>query len=69
MKKQLVLILLAVILFGISADTCNAAQRSGGSAAASRRERMPELRSVDQFKEAFQKDAGKVRLVALVSPT
>jgi hypothetical protein len=69
MKKQWVLILLAAILFGVSADTCNAALKSGRSTAANRRTRTPGLRSVDQFKEAFQKDAGKVRLVALVSPT
>jgi hypothetical protein len=69
MKKQWALIVLAVILFGISADTCNAAQKRGRSAAASRKARMPYLGSVEQFKDSFQNDAGKVRLVALVSPT
>ena len=33
------------------------------------RPRLVELRSVDQLRELFQRDSGKVRLVALVSPT
>lgn len=28
-----------------------------------------ELRSIDQLKEAFDRDGGKVRMVVLVSPT
>ena len=33
------------------------------------RPRLVELRSVDQLKELLERDTGKVRLVALVSPT
>lgn len=69
MKKQWVLIVLAAILIGDTLPSSIAAQKRGRSAAASRKARAQELGSIDQFKEAFQKDAGKVRLVALVSPT
>lgn len=30
---------------------------------------VTELRNLDQLKEAFQRDIGKVRLIALLSPT
>lgn len=33
------------------------------------RQRLRELGNISQLKEAFQSDAGKVRLVVLVSPT
>ena len=69
MKKQSVLILLAVVLFALSADTRNAAQKRDRSAAVSRQTQTPELASVDRFREAFQNDEGKVRLIALISPT
>jgi len=68
MKKQSALILLAALIFALSAGTGNAAQRDR-SAAVSRHTRTPELGSVDRFREAFQNDEGKVRLVALISPT
>jgi hypothetical protein len=61
-------IVLVVGLFG-SAATSVAAQKPGGRAAAARKSRIAELGSIHQLKEAFQNDAGKVRLVALVSPT
>jgi hypothetical protein len=31
--------------------------------------RVIELRKIDQLKEAFQRDAGKVRFVTILSPT
>jgi hypothetical protein len=34
-----------------------------------RRVRIAQLRNVDELKEVFQRDFGKVRLVVLVSPT
>jgi hypothetical protein len=37
--------------------------------AARRKSNVVELRSLDQLKEAFQRDQGKVRLVTLLSPT
>ena len=69
MKKQSSLILLAVVLFALSADTGKAVQKPDRSAAVSRQTPTPELGSIDRFKEAFQNDEGKVRLVALISPT
>jgi hypothetical protein len=60
---------LAALLFAVSAETSNAAQKRSRSTTASRKARAPELRSVAQFKDAFQNDTGKLRLVALVSPT
>jgi hypothetical protein len=69
MKRQWALILLAAILFAFSAETGNAAQKRSRSTTASRKARAPELGSVAQFKDAFQDGAGKLRLVALVSPT
>jgi hypothetical protein len=69
MKKQSKLILFAVVLFAFSLDTGNAAQKPDRSAAVNRQTRTPELGSIDRFKEAFQNDEGKVRLVALISPT
>ena len=35
----------------------------------SRRGRIAQLHNVDELKEVFQRDSGKVRLVVLVSPT
>jgi hypothetical protein len=69
MRKHSALILFAVVLFALSADTGNAAQKPDRSAAVSRQTRTPELGSINRFKEAFQNDEGKVRLVALISPT
>jgi len=63
------LIVLAAILLGVSLQSSNAAQKRGRLAATSRKSRLPELGSVEKFKESFQNNAGKIRLVALVSPT
>jgi len=49
-----------------------AAQKTGGQKkplAAKKAVRVIELRGIDQLKEAFQRDAGKVRLVTILSPT
>ena len=69
MKKLSALILFAVVTFALSADTGKAAQKPDRSAAVSRQTRTPELGSVDRFREVFQNDEGKVRLIALISPT
>jgi hypothetical protein len=68
MKKQWALILLIAILFALSADTGNA-QKPSRPTAERGRARAINLASVEQFKEAFQSDAGKIRLVVLISPT
>jgi hypothetical protein len=64
-----ILILSAAIMLGVSSGEINASQKPSRTATASRKARIPKLGSVDRFKEAFQNDAGKVRLVALISPT
>ena len=65
---RITLILLAAILLDISTAEANASQKPNRVSTASRKARI-QLRNVDQFKEAFQNDAGKIRLIALVSPT
>jgi hypothetical protein len=64
-----IIIFSAAILLGVSGGEINASQKPNRTAPASRRSRIPKLGNVDQFKEGFQHDAGKVRLVALISPT
>ena len=51
MKKQWALIVLATVLFTISADTSNAAQKRGHSAAAKRRAATPELAALTNSKK------------------
>ena len=68
MKKQWAMIVLAVIVFSLTTDRSDAAQKRSRPTA-SRKPRVSELRSVEGFKAAFQNGKGKVRLVALVSPT
>jgi len=65
MKRQFLLVLLTATVVGISLRPATSAPR-GSSPFASHRVR---LGSVEQFKAAFDNDRGKVRLVALVSPT
>ncbi len=68
--KNLTVLVFASIVFAVSLPATNAAQKHRRSTSAvSRRTRAPELGDVGQFKAAFQADAGKVRLIALVSPT
>jgi hypothetical protein len=69
MKKQWAFIVLAVLLFTLSESTANATQKRSGSTAASRKTREPDLGNVAQFKDTFQNDQGRIRLVALISPT
>ena len=69
------LALLAIVAFWVfpsSSGDCLAAQK------AAKRKRPPvakgagkvtALRRIDQLKEAFQRDAGKIRFVTILSPT
>jgi Tfp pilus assembly protein PilE len=69
LRRALALIFVAALLSVTSAAHQNSVQKSHRSRAASRTSRVHELVDVDQLKKFFQDDAGKVRLVALVSPT
>ena len=70
MKNLKVLLVFASILFAANPPSANALQKPRRSTGAiSRQTRARQLGDVEQFKAAFQTDAGKVRLVALVSPT
>lgn len=68
-RRALVLIFLAALLPMTSTAHQTAAQKSHRARPVSRASRVHELVDVDQLKKLFQNDAGKVRLVALVSPT
>ena len=68
MRKQWLLIVLAAIFVEVSLAPRYLAQNHSRSITVSR-SGMAQLASVEPFKEAFQKDAGKIRLVALLSPT
>lgn len=46
-----------------------ATSQSGAVKRDGRNAGITELRNLDQLKEAFQRDNGKVRLIALLSPT
>jgi hypothetical protein len=70
MKNLKVLVVFASILFAINLPSADASQKHRrATGAVGRQTRAPQLRDVEQFKAAFQTDAGKMRLVALVSPT
>ena len=68
MRKQWLLIVLAAIVVEVSLSPRYSAQNHSRSIIVNR-SGVAQPASVEQFKEAFQKDAGKVRLVALLSPT
>ncbi len=63
------LIASAAIPLGVSLLANADVQRPARSQTRISRPRLVELRSIDQLKEVFERDGGKVRLVALVSPT
>lgn len=69
LKLATITLLLGAVLFGLDPSTSSGAQKSRRSASARRQAAIPELLSTDQLKEAFERDAGKVRMVALLSPT
>lgn len=62
-------LLLAAVLFGISPSSSSGTQTARRSASARRQTAVPALRRIDPLKRAFQHDAGRVRLVTILSPT
>lgn len=75
MKEHRLKLLLAIIALAVFATIASSTAALKGSGSqrprhtVSRARRTSQLRNVDQLKEAFQRDSGKVRLVALLSPT
>jgi len=69
MKRQFLLMTLAAVVLGIGILPAALARKTSTASALQQRARRVRLGDVRQFKTAFQKDQGKVRLVALVSPT
>jgi hypothetical protein len=69
LKLRFAIATLIAISFSVSALANAGPQRPARSQTRISRPRLVELRSIDQLKELFQRDTGKVRLVALVSPT
>lgn len=68
-RASIAFVLASAILCAGSAARGNAGQKPRRSTSAEGTSRIHELVRVDQLKEAFQRDRGKVRLVALLSPT
>jgi hypothetical protein len=69
MKKQVALVALAASVFSISAQPAYSAPKHRPLGASRLTSAPARLGTVEEFKAAFQNDQGKVRLVALVSPT
>lgn len=62
------LLTLFLVVFALVSSACaSSGSSAGGSTAASAK--VTELRSVAELKERFSEDAGRVRLVLLISPT
>jgi hypothetical protein len=67
--RNKVVMALAAIVFSINLVPADSAPKPGSSSALGVKARSVRLGDARQFKTAFQNDRGKVRLVALVSPT
>jgi len=68
-KRVTTALLLGALVLALSSSTTSAKQKSGRSASARRNAPIAELLNTGQLKEAFERDAGKVRMFALLSPT
>jgi hypothetical protein len=67
---RLALVLLSVAgLFVSRLYSSSEAQTGRRSGSANRQSVVSTLRSIDTLKQAFQREAGKVRLVTILSPT
>ena len=63
---------LLLFIAAMSASVANsgvAAMTVGRAAIAARKGDSVQLKSIEPLKEAFQRDAGKIRLVTILSPT
>ncbi len=69
LKVAALTILVGTVVIGHAPSPSSAAQKSRRSVSARRNAAILELGSIDQLKDAFERDAGKLRLVALLSPT
>jgi len=67
MKERLALMALGAILLSVNTLPANSEVKHGRLAASYRA--GARLRNIREFKTAFQNDQGKVRLIALASPT
>jgi hypothetical protein len=67
------LVVLAIVAFGLSLSAHSlAAQKTakGKTKIVTKKAvAVTELRNIEQLKEAFQRDVGKIRLVTILSPT
>lgn len=64
-----ILLALCTTLLQSAPATWAAAESAQASQGVSRKVSVIDLKSIKPLKEAFARDAGKVRVVALVSPT
>ncbi len=62
-------LLFAGVVSGTSLFSNREAKTTRRSVSANRQSVVPTLRKIDTLKRAFQRDAGKVRLVTILSPT
>jgi hypothetical protein len=73
MTGNLVLLaILAFFIFPSYSESLSAAQKKEKprkAIPAKKAIRVTELRELDQLKQAFQRDAGKIRFVTILSPT
>lgn len=55
--------------YSVAAQRAKSGARAKTRKAAPRKISVPELRSLDPLKEAFQRDSSKLRLLMILSPT
>lgn len=58
-----------VFLALVLASTACSSRGNRGNHSATRSAKVTELRSVSELRERFNEDAGKIRLILLISPT
>jgi hypothetical protein len=68
-RLRLLFASIALTALAINFTDSALAQSRSRVKAVSRGPRVPVLRNINQLKEVFERDRGKVRLIALLSPT